>query len=160
MSWPAAGVAADILQRMKTEWVPNGADLADSDNSLAIAKIKSQLTNLSGTDSIEALKDPESDLAKLLRSIGWQPPTVEAPPTPVSAPGFHGGATSNSLDSYALHPDLELAAYDVEGTSREVCNSLEQPFWGVNMSMEDYVSSDLSGFASFFGDYGSPFTQT
>lgn len=154
MSWPAAGVAADILQRMKTEWVPDAAHLTDADNILAIANIKSQLSNLSGTASIEALKDPESDLAILLRSIGWQPPTEGAPllvnnVTPTSASG------PSATDPRTC---VQLQGQQADG-GPVVPDPTAQPFWGFDMSMEDYVSSDLSGFASFFGDYGSPFTQ-
>jgi hypothetical protein len=173
MSWPAAAVAADILQRMKTEWLPSGSQLGDEDKMLAIANIKTQLTRLSGVDSIEALKDPESDLAKLLLSIGWQPPSGNAPARAQDPPEtVNVGADGTNLgDSGRLcnqQINSALATFDFPAAGYSDITTESQPFWGFDMTMEDYVSSDLGGFASegfasFFngnGDYGSPFNQT
>ena len=153
MSWPAATVAADILHRMRIEWAPDGGHLASEDNVAAMANIKSRLTNLSGADSIEALRDPNSDLAKLLCSIGWQPPSDRQSTSESSRPLLGNSWTntmvSGSGDLFRSQVTSDVTSLDIMAPDYSGIGWNANSAWGSDLSMENYISSDFGGFASF-----------
>lgn len=153
MSWLAATVAADILHRMRIEWAPDGVHLASEENVAAMANIKSHLTNLSGTDSIEALRDPNSDLAKLLCSIGWQPPS-DKQSTSESSRTLLGNSRTNTMvsgsgDLFRPQVTSDVTSLDVMAPDYSGIGWNANSAWGSDLSMENYISSDFGGFASF-----------
>lgn len=73
MPWPAARVAQGILQKLKDDWT--------------IPELHGEQTATESTDTLEALQNPDSDLVKLLKSMGWAPPATGMPSTTAAATG-------------------------------------------------------------------------
>lgn len=73
MPWPAANVAQEILRRLKDEWTVTDEPSPPERNKPTSA------------ETLEALRNPQSDLAKLLTSMGWAPPSQTTPSSDMAA---------------------------------------------------------------------------
>lgn len=89
MPWPAASVAQEILRRLKDEWTVN--------------EEPSPPEKPTSVETLEALRNPQSDLVKLLTSMGWAPPAQNTPLSDMTAqqPQSAGLGTININDLHA-----------------------------------------------------------
>ncbi|OCF36239.1 hypothetical protein I316_02112 [Kwoniella heveanensis BCC8398] len=81
MSWPAATIGHDLLKKLRQDWDPLPKDQTEG----SLTSTASSLLN-----DAEALKDPNSEVVKLLIGLGWAPPNQMNPPNdfqPVNAAG-------------------------------------------------------------------------
>ncbi|WVF66075.1 hypothetical protein IAT40_000814 [Kwoniella sp. CBS 6097] len=65
MSWPAATIGYDLLKKLRQEWDPTPNDQTGGGSASTVTSL---------LNDAEALKDPNSEVVKMLISMGWAPP--------------------------------------------------------------------------------------
>ncbi|WVQ93707.1 hypothetical protein IAU59_000784 [Kwoniella sp. CBS 9459] len=76
MTWPAATIGHDLLKKLRQEWDPSPGDQTGDTTGVAAINL---------LNDTEALKDPNSEVVKMLINLGWAPPTQMSQPADLQA---------------------------------------------------------------------------
>ena len=95
MAWPIAVVAKDMLRRLRQEWTTSRQANSRAGSPGPQASVS----------TIAALKDPDSDLFKLVKELGWAPPDMTSSTTTMTMPlpllELEQGLSSTASDPFA-----------------------------------------------------------
>ena len=93
MAWPIAVVAKDMLRRLRQEWTTTRETNSQAGTPGPPASVS----------TIAALKDPESDLFKLVKELGWAPPDMATSAVAASLPilELEQGVSNTASDPFA-----------------------------------------------------------
>ncbi|RXK38884.1 hypothetical protein M231_03833 [Tremella mesenterica] len=108
MSWPAAHLGGDILAHMKEDWCPSAPLPALSQPSRRETPSISDKSSLGLLGNIEDLKDKNSEIARFLTSMGWQPPQED-----VQISGIVSGDDGRGNGFQSVERDMQVSMADM-----------------------------------------------
>ena len=88
MAWPVAAVAKDVLIRLRKEWATTRPSRPGTPGP-------------SSMTTIAALQDPDSDMYRMLKDLGWAPPMNAAVPEVIPSGGVSDTATDLTATLFA-----------------------------------------------------------
>lgn len=107
MAWPTSLLSRDTLVKMRNEWNP----LAETRE--ASARSEGSIRE----ETVRQLQDPNSEMAKLLKEMGWSAPSQSQPaaPTPAAAP-------PNVAQTFTPLPwDTSVPLTNIDNIDRRFC---------------------------------------
>jgi hypothetical protein len=107
MAWPTSLLSRDTLVKMRNEWNP----LAETRE--ASARSEGSIRE----ETVRQLQDPNSEMAKLLKEMGWSAPSQSQPaaPTPAVAP-------PNLAQTFTPLPwDTSVPLTNIDNIDRRFC---------------------------------------